>query len=246
MRAAIGWAGVFAGLALGAGARAEEACAFPEPPRVIEQAGAADAAGGRLRQVWEMEDRPVWWSRTKPEGYGAFEAKAAAKAGETDPLRLLAQAPSANNRRVAARAADWIGPINCLEMLLQQTQDRRVDTFASPTEFMAIVLRSPDAQRLRVYYYTVNQDGIGRTSPISDLALADRGEGWSVLAALHNHAFHPGTPSLNGLLAPSGPDAQFLANFAASAGLAEAWITNGLHTARIPASAFGRFERDGR
>jgi hypothetical protein len=37
----------------------------------------------------------------------------------------------------------------------------------------------------------------------------------------------------------------FARSYAARAGLAEAWITNGLHTAHIPAAAFGLFERDG-
>jgi len=67
---------------------------------------------------------------------------------------------------------------------------------------------------------------------------------WTIVAMLHNHAFHPGQPELNGAPAPSRPDAQFLVNFAGS-GMAEAWITNGLHTAHIPAAAFGLFERDG-
>lgn len=245
MRALICCAGALASLMLGGAVQAEDICAFPSPPRVIEQAGAAHAQGGRLLQIWEAEDRPIWWSQTKPAGYPAFEAKVAEHVAETDPLRLLAQDAWANNRLVAKHAADWVRPINCLEMLLHQTQDRRVDTFTSPTEFMAIVLRSDDAKWLRVYFYTVNQDGIGRTSPVSDLALADRRAGWRVLAALHNHAFHPGTPSLNGSIAPSKADAQFNVNYAASAGMTEAWITNGLHTARIPAGAFAQFERDG-
>lgn len=244
MRALIGCIGALAGLLLSSAAEARDVCAFPSPPRVIEQSGAAHAQGGRLLQVWEVEDHPVWWSQAKPAGYPAFEAKVAAKVGETDPLRLLAQNPWANNRLVAEHAADWIRPINCLEMLLQQKQDQRMDTLTSPTEFMAIVLRSADTKRLRVYFYTANQDGVGRTSPVSDLALVDRRAGWNVLAALHNHAFHPGTPSLNGPVAPSKADARFNVNYAASAGMAEAWITNGLHTARIPAAAFGQFERD--
>jgi len=228
------WAGA-------AGAR--EACALP-PARVIEQSGEPGAKDERLLQVWEVADAAVWWSDADPEGYGAFRAKVARHAGETDPVKLLAQVPGVNNRLVAARAAEWIRPANCLEKALQQVQDRRIDTFASPTEFAAVVLRSADGARLRIYFYTVNQDGIGRMTPVSAPAIADHQAGWKVLGALHNHAFHPGQPELNGPLAPSGPDAQFNANFAESAGLAEAWITNGLHTARIPAAAFGLFERD--
>jgi hypothetical protein len=228
------WAGA-------AGAR--EVCALP-PARVIEQSGDPHAPGGRLLQVWEVADAAVWWSDADPSGYGAFRAKVAKLAGETDPVKLLAQVRSPNNRIVAERAADWIGPANCLEKLLQQMQDDRIDTFARPTEFAAVVLRSADGATLRIYFYTVNEDGIGRMTPVSAPATADYQSGWKVLGTLHNHAFHPGQPELNGPLAPSKPDGRFIVNFAASAGLAEAWITNGLHTARIPAAAFGLFERD--
>jgi len=225
-------------------ADAREACVLP-PARVVEQSGDPHAAGGRLLQVWDMADAAVWWSDAEPDGYAAFRAKVAGKAGETDPVKLLAQVPWANNRLVAERAADWIRPANCLEKALQQAQDQRVDTFASPTEFMAVVLRSPDGAKLRVYFYTVNQDGIGRATPVSGPATADSRAGWKVLGVLHNHAFHPGQPELNSPLAPSKPDAKSMVNLAATAGLAEAWITNGLHTARIPAAAFGLFDRDG-
>lgn len=235
---------VAAAVALWAGgAQAGERCALPSA-RVLAQSGDAHASGGRLLQVWDVPESPVWWSRAEPAGYDAFRAKVAKHVGETNPVRLLAQVPSRNNQLVAERATDWIGPATCLEKLLQQVQDRRIDTFASPTEFLAFVLRSADGARLRVYFYTVNQDGIGRATPASDPVLADRRAGWLVLGGLHNHAFHPGQPELNAPLAPSKPDAQFNQNFAASAGMAEAWITNGLHTARIPAAAFGAFERD--
>lgn len=242
MRKLGAWVAILGVLWAGSAA-AREACALP-PARVIEQSGEPGAKGGRLLQVWEVADAAVWWSDADPAGYGAFRAKVAQHAGETDPLKLLAQVPSANNRIVSQWAADWIRPANCLEKLLQQAQDRRIDTFTSPTEFLAAVLRSADGARLRIYFYTINQDGIGRATPVTGPATADHQAGWKVLGILHNHAFHPGQPELNSPLAPSTPDARSMANFAASAGLAEAWITNGLHTARIPAAAFGLFERE--
>lgn len=247
MRGSSCWIGVIAALVLtSAAAAAPPACVFPDPPRVIAQSGDPHAHGSRLLQVWEVADAPVWWSQQAgPAGYAAFRAQVAAKAGPTDPALLLAQTPWTNNRLVAANAAQWVRPANCLEMLLQQTQNRRIAPFDAPTEFMAVILRSSDTKRLRVYFYTTNQDGIGRATPVSDLAAEDHRAGWTVLAALHNHAFHPGQPDLNAPLAPSKPDAQFNANYAARVGLAEAWITNGLHTAHIPAAAFDKFERDG-
>jgi hypothetical protein len=236
--------GVAVSLTLAQLASAAETCAFPQAPRVLESSGDPHARGSRLLQLWEMDDAPIWWSNQEPSGYEAFRAQAAAKAGDTDPIALLRQAPSRNNALVEQNAADWIGPATCLEMLLQQTQHQRLDTFVQPTEFGAAVLRSPDARRLRVYFYTINEDGIGNATPFSGPAARDAAAGWKVLALLHNHNFHPGQPELNGALAPSKPDARFNMNFAMRSGMAQAWITNGLHTARIPARAFPLFDRD--
>lgn len=174
------------------------------------------------------------------ESYQDFLAKLGKTGINTEPLALLAASPTPNNDLVARNASEWIKPAGCLEKLLIGYQHDRVDTFAAPTEFASLVLRSPDGSRLRIYYYTINQDGIGRASPITEPAMVDLQAGWRLAIALHNHAFHPGQPKLNGIIAPSDPDADFNANLAAS-GLEQAWITNGLHTVRIPASAFSQF-----
>jgi len=231
--------GAAGALLLAGMAQAEAVCAFPSPPKVLAEQGEPHAKGSRLLQTWEFAEAPVWWSKAEPAGYGAFRARAKRLARETDPVKLLGQTPSANNRLVAENARAWIAPATCLEKLLQ---DRRSDTFSAPTEFVSLVLRSADGARLRVYFYTVNQDGIGRASPISEPAAADHQAGWTVLGALHNHNFHPGDARQNSPLAPSLPDAQFNVNMAREAGLQSAWITNGLHTAHIPASAFGAME----
>ena len=231
-------------LVLAGAAQARDVCAFPSAPKVLAEEGDPHAKGSRLLQVWEVPDAPVWRSTAEPQDYGEFRARAKRLAGETDPVKLLGQAPSANNRLVVDNAQAWIAPATCLEKLLFQTQDRRIDTFVAPTEFVSLILRSPDGARLRVYFYTINQDGIGRASPISEPASADHQAGWTVLAALHNHNFHPGDARQNSPLAPSGPDAQFNVNMAREAGLQSAWITNGLHTAHIPASAFGAMTKD--
>jgi hypothetical protein len=231
-----------AALSVGADAVARPVrCVFAAAPTVLVSEGDPHAKGSKRLQVWDVPDAPVLWSQIPPEGYEGFMAKAMRQA-DTDPVHLLEQTPSANNRLVAQNAAAWIAPATCLEMLLYQAQDQRIDTFAAPTEFMAFILRSPDGRWLRIYAYTVNQDGIGRASPVADPAAADHRAGWTVLAGLHNHSFHPGDPLLNGPVAPSLPDAGFNANFAAEAGMQAAWITNGVSTAHIPAAAFGRFE----
>lgn len=233
-------------VAVGGRGQAREACAFDAAPTVLSEQGDPHAKGGRLLQVWELRDRRVWWSKVAPAGYADFRARVARHVPRHDPRRLLAGASDANNAVVLAAPRGWIRPATCLEMLLQQAQDRRIDTFVAPTEFVGFILRSPDGARLRVYFYTVNDDGIGRASPVTDPVKRDHAAGWTVLAGLHNHNFHPGQPELNGPLAPSGPDAQFNANFAEAAGMREAWVTNGIDSVHIPASAFGRFGGDDR
>ncbi|WP_133254286.1 hypothetical protein [Phenylobacterium deserti] len=230
-------------------ARPSERCAFSRPPMVLLEEGDPHQPGSRWLQVWEVPDTPVLWSQADPDGYQAFRAAVARHVDDPDPLRRLAEAGGdaqhrANNARVAASAVEWIRPARCLQKLLQLSQHERIDTFTAPTEFAAFILRSPDKGQLRIYAYTVNQDGIGRMDPLTDPVIAARKEGWEVLAGLHNHAFHPGRPALNGPLAPSLPDAQFNSRFAEDTGMQSAWITNGLHTVEIPASAFPLFEQD--
>ncbi|ODT86672.1 MAG: hypothetical protein ABS78_15415 [Phenylobacterium sp. SCN 70-31] len=205
--------------------------------------GEPHAAGSKLLQMWEFDDAPVFASEAEPAGYEAFRRRAAAAVGDTDPLRPLRANPGRNNDLVARHAGAWVRPATCLQKLLQKAQDDRIDTFASPTEFMAFVLRSPDGARLRVYFYTANFDGIGRVGPAAEPAARDHAAGWTVLAGVHNHNFHPHDPTLNGAVGPSLPDAQFNLRFHAQTGMAEAWITNGLHTAQIPAAAFPLFEQ---
>lgn len=219
-------------------------CAFPQKPVVILQEGETHQPGSRLLQFWEMDDRPVLWSSQAPAAYRDFRAGLKRHVRDTDAVRLLAQSDTANNRLVARNASRWIHPATCLEMLLQAEQHARRDTFANPTEFASFVLRSDDGRRLRVYFYTVNLDGIGRMSPVTGPVAGDLKSGWRTLFTLHNHNFHPGQPMLNGIVAPSVPDAHFVENVRAELKLPEARITNGVNTVRIPALAFGDFERD--
>lgn len=226
-------------------ARAETACAFPDAPQVLMEEGDPHEIGSRLLQVWEVGDDPVFWSPTVPDdaAYRDFRRQVDALGIETDPVRLLEASPTANNLIVIDNADDWIGPAFCLEMLLYAHQHARLDTFAAPTEFGAIVLRSSDEDRLRIYYFTVNQDGLGNMDTIVEPVLEDRAEGWTVQVALHSHVFHPGQPMIDGILAPSEPDADFHVRLHEVTGLREAWITNGIDTVRMPADSFDRFER---
>lgn len=226
-------------------AQADMVCGFASEPRVLMEEGSANAVGSKRLQLWEVPDHPVFWSETVPDSgsYRRFREELAERKIETDPVRLLERSPTVNNRIVIRHAGDWIRPANCLEMLMVGYQHGRLNTFENPSEFASIILRSPDKERLRVYYYTINHDGIGRMDPIVKPVLEDKQAGWEVLVALHNHAFHPGQPEIDGILAPSEPDADFHIRFHAGSGLREARITNGVHTVRMPSSSFDGFQR---
>jgi hypothetical protein len=170
---------------------------------------------------------------------------------DTNPVSLLLRKASLpqtspgdarNDSLVARESSRWVFPINCLEMLLIGIQNDRVGVLQQSTEFTAFILRSADGRRLRIYYYTRNEDGIGNVSTILTPVAHDYQEGWTVVANLHNHNFRPGQTDLNAVVSPSLPDAQLYQTLAARYQLREAWITNGLHTVRIPASAFGRLQ----
>ncbi len=224
-------------------AHADTACTFGTPPTVLTEEGDPHETGSRLLKVWEVEDSPVYWSETVPdsEAYSQFRAEVVDLDIETDPVRLLERSSIENSRIVRRNASDWIKPAGCLEMLMYGYQHARMNTFASPTEFGSFILRSPNKERLRIYYYTNNQDGLGNMDIIVTPVLWDKQNGWDVLVALHSHVFHPGQPEIDGVLAPSEPDADFHANLHAMMGLPEAWITNGINTVRMPASSFNDF-----
>ena len=220
-------------------------CALPAPT-IIEQSGDAHGPDGRLLQVWELNDSPVLWSEATPASgsYADFRAGLANATTETDPEKLLQAGPTPNNDLVAANAERWIKPAGCFEKLLVGLQHERRNIFAAPTEFVSAVLRSADGKHLRIYFFTINQDGIGRMSPVTNPVTDDHAKGWRVAFVIHMHAFHPGNAQLNGIVSPSVPDADFNFNFAGEAGMEAAWITNGLHTVRIPTAAFGWFQRE--
>ena len=100
-------------------------------------------------------------------------------------------------------------------------------------------------KKIRVYFYTVNQNGIGKATPLTKPVRDDVHGGWLALFVLHNHPIVPGDEKLNGAPSPSVPDADFQIESAKYLGLLEARITNGVNTVHIPASAFSTFRAQG-
>ena len=60
-----------------------------------------------------------------------------------------------------------------------------------PTEFLALILRRADGRakgRLKIWFYTVDQPGIGRPGPITDAVQKDVTAGWKPFLNLHKYA----------------------------------------------------------
>lgn len=223
-----------------------QACRLGTKPEIVSRQGNDHAPDSSLLQFWNVERPNLLWSKTAApqRSYRRYRSQVRQMGFHTDPIAALRASPSINNDIVLGTAAEWIRPANCLEKLLMGLQNDRVSIRRDPTEFVSIVMSRPDNEHARVYFYSVNRNGIGAMTPLTRLVEADLQQGWRVQFVLHNHAFHLSDPALNGILAPSGPDANFNVNFARSHNLPEARITNGIDTVVIPAAAFDRFERE--
>lgn len=219
-------------------------CKFPTRPTVLLSEGQRHEPDARLLQFWDVEQPDMFWSRTATpsRSYRRYLSQVRQMGFTTDPVAALRASPSTNNDAVLAAATEWIRPANCIEKLLMGLQNDRVSIRRDPTEFVSIGLYRPETERMRLYFYSVNRNGIGAMTPLTRKVDTDLLEGWRVRFVLHNHAFHLSDPALNGILAPSIPDAGFNVNFAKSHGLPEARITNGINTVVIPAAAFDRFQ----
>ena len=227
-------------------------CAFDTAATMISTSGADHEPGSTLFQVWELDDSAAFWATETPDspGYAAFERHLKGSGLETDAAALLRverqpgeSAADLFNRGVALdRAETWIGPANCLERLLIGMQNERMPILETSTEFAAVILRSADARRVRIYHFAKNTAGFGGLGELLVPVGSDRRAGWTVHAFLHNHNFRSGRGVSSGVTAPSAGDAQSQLSLAEGLQLQEAWITNGLDTIRIPAAEFRLFQ----
>lgn len=221
-------------------------CAFETPQEILFERGGPHDPGSELHTMRLVEDLPTLWAAAPPQTLARFRTQLHGRRIQTESAVLLRQANTPNNALVLANLAAWVGPIRCMEALLFAAQDERIPILDASTEFVAFILRSPDGRTLKIYNYTRNLDGIGNVARMLGPIEMDVASGWTLEAALHNHNFHPNDSTLNGALAPSEPDASLMRNLAERFGLREAWITNGVDTARIPASAFSGLSGEGK
>jgi hypothetical protein len=230
-------------------------CAFPFPPKTLVAVGAADKAGSKLIQTWELPDSAALWSNRLPESASLLEYRATLQrlVSDLSPAALLrralpvipSQKPDDLNLQIAlGKASRWIRPMQCLEALLLGRQTDRMDMVKSPSELIAFVLRSRTKAALKIFTYTENEPGIYKLGEILgyvEKELASEPD-WQLWINLHNHNFKLGQPNILGVTAPSAADVGAFRDMANDLGLQEARITNGFDTIELKRADFWEFK----
>lgn len=213
----------------------------------MDEQGDSHTSGSKLLKRWDIPNDEIWDSNATPSRgtYLHYVQEAEQRTVETNPETILETNDTYNNRIVRENLADWVKPASCLEKTLLAEQHGRMNLFIHPSEFASFALLSPDKKTVRIYYYTVNQNSIGKVSPLTTPVRQDVKTGWQPLFALHNHPIVPGERQLNGAPSPSVPDADFQLASGKYLGLPEARITNGFSSVHMPAASFIKFRVKG-
>jgi hypothetical protein len=230
----------------------------PEVIRV-EEAGVSEWHGR-----FDLSDLPYLWQPAEPdEVISQFRAAVRGRLGTDVGARALlerqraifAAMPAASSGEAANAAfllegrAGKIAPISCLEAMLWKWQASRYPMLEHPTEFGAFVLRGHG--RVRVYLSSTDLVGQKIRPAVTKRVEADAMAGLYLLAHIHNHPFlfdrkvgdrmwtvEATKEDVAGALAPSMTDIQLYRDLRRSLGLKEAWVNNGLQSARFQAVEF--------
>ena len=255
------WAGVLAGclpsgvrpcsaLNLSGTALASETCQFPFESTVVGREGTA------VLLMWETEASSLWSSIRLPAdtAYARYRRQIeAAGADQMHPAQFVPVhqrdepfwARELRNVELAyGGEAGVIRPVQCLDALLFAFQNARVSQLERPTEFLASVLRktSGGRTRLRVYFGAGDEMFPPKAVYGFDQVERDVADGWEYMAMLHNHTIQDADGEMRlGVPAPSISDVQLLTGLVERVGLNQAWVTNGVYTVVIDASALALY-----
>jgi hypothetical protein len=168
-----------------------------------------------------------------------------------DPFRYLGPkgtSPDNDNNRMAFKTYESrLKPIACLEALLLGKQADRKPMESRPTEFLAAVLRKEvkrGADKLRVWYFTVDQAGVGGFGPLIEKLEADVAAGWKPQDLLHNHNFFfDKEPAVFGMPWPSANDVRAMRDLTIGGREFETIsVTNGFVTSHLKPAHLHQFK----
>lgn len=223
-----------------------DSCQFKSNPIILR-----DQPGSFL-QVWVEEYRPVFDEPVLPESESLHQFRDQIRQIlDTDPLVILENQRSqvtggdaVNVDLVLKGDAGTVRKMSCLEgILFSHLTDRSISQgksmYTDPTEFLSYGLTKGDS--LKIYFYTVDQPGIGGLSVFDDLLEQDLNDGWIVTQNLHNHNFFPGTEMVLGGVVPGAGDVGAFRSTARRYGANNATITNGFHSIDMTSDDFLKF-----
>jgi hypothetical protein len=209
--------------------------------------------------AFELPDLPRLWQPAEPDPViTGFRDAVRARLGPAVDARSLLERQAAiygamppewrgeavNGALVLEGRVGTVHPVACLEAMLWKWQAARYPMLDHPTEFGAFILRGDGV--VRVYLSSADLVGQRIRGPVVERVEGDIRRGYRLLAHLHNHPFLfnrevgdrmwtvEGTrDDVAGALAPSMTDVEFYRGLRDRYGLEEAWVTNGLETARF-------------
>lgn len=221
------------------------ACRPPVPPCAWPGAGVTVVVDGAATLVRrDLDDTGALFTAALPtdDAYRAFRARVRADGAELrrpiadrapaadDAARELWRREDHNAEQVLTGEAGQLRPIRCLEAL----------AFHPERESIVLVLRR-DA-RTRIYVGASDQMFPPKSVYGLDQARADVAAGWQVEVVLHNHTVQRrGDRIALGVPTLSTGDVSLLRNLVGDPGLGEAWVSNGVYTAVVPAADFRLF-----
>lgn len=221
-------------------------CHFMSNPIILRDEPAS------FLQFWIEENRPVFQEPVLPESESLHQFRdQISQITDTNPLVILERQRSevtggdaVNVDLVLNGKAGAIREMSCLEGILFSHLTERSITqgksmYTDPTEFLSYGLTKGDS--LKIYFYTVDQPGIGGLSVFDDLLEQDRENGWIVSQNLHNHNFFPGAAMFLGGVVPGAGDVRAFRSAARRYGATKATITNGFHSIDMTSDDFMKF-----
>ena len=231
----------------------DSACSLGEQsPTIVKR------DGNSILQFWTIPQRRVFFSRSLPDDTTFLDFRQTIRLANADinpPVADPPQPASENERQMWANEArnvevaysgrgGNVRPLQCLDALLFAYQNARYSQISHPTEFIASILRqSLNGQNmLRIYFAGSDTEFPPKGFYGFDEIKQDMAMGWEFWTVLHNHTVQSnnGAPAL-GVPAPSTSDVDLLRSLSNSAGLQNAWVTNGFYTIEIPAIAFDQY-----
>ncbi|MCG8425487.1 MAG: hypothetical protein MJE77_47015 [Proteobacteria bacterium] len=142
--------------------------------------------------------------------------------------------------------AGILSPMNCLQSIIFDIQNREHPLSEAPSEGLGAILRRKfaDFYVFKIYAQTEG-DYIPSTEKLREFVAKDVAAGWEWFVHMHNHPFmFDGPFDIAGTVIPSSPDLAAYESHRNQFGLKVGWITNGLDSLHLDTEEVDLFRQD--